>query len=51
MIRDIDRSDVVSAGIINSPFLGTIPPSRLSGGGKTLILMNFDNDHIFNASF
>ncbi len=51
MIRDIDKSEVVSAGIIDSPFLGAIPPGRLSGGVKTLILMNFDNDHMFNASF
>ncbi len=51
MIKDIDKSEVVSAGIIDSPFLGPIPPIRLSGGVKTLILMNYDNDHMFNASF
>ena len=34
-----------------SPFLGSIPPLRLSGGVKTLILMNHDSDHVFNASF
>ncbi len=51
MIRDIDKSEVVNSGIIESPFLGPIPPVRLSGGVKTLILMNYDGEHIFNASF
>ena len=51
MIQDIDRSRVVGAGLIESPFLGSIPPLRLSGGVKTLILMNHDSDHVFNASF
>ena len=36
--------------MIDSPFLGPIPPERLSGGVKTLILMQNDPDHIFNAS-
>ena len=36
--------------MIDSPFLGSIPVERLSGGVKTLILMNNDSEHIFNAS-
>lgn len=51
MVRDVDKSEVVGAGIIESPFLGPIPPVRLSGGVKTLILMNFDDKYVFNASF
>lgn len=50
MIKDIDGSEVVGARLIDSPFLGPIPTERLSGGVKTLILMNFDSEHIFNAS-
>lgn len=50
MIKDIDGSEVKGARLIDSPFLGAIPTERLSGGVKTLILMNFDTDHIFNAS-
>ena len=50
MIKDIDGSEVVGPRVIDSPFLGSIPTERLSGGVKTLILMNFDNEHIFNAS-
>ena len=50
MIKDIDGSDVVGPRLIDSPFLGAIPTERISGGVKTLILMNNDTDHIFNAS-
>ena len=50
MIKDIDGSDVIGPRAIDSPFLGSISTERLSGGVKTLILMKFDSDHIFNAS-
>ena len=50
MIKDIDGSEVVETGLIESPFLGTIPAERLSGSVKTLILMKHDTDHVFNAS-
>ena len=50
MIKDIDGSDVVGPRLIDSPYLGAIPVERLSGGVKTLILMKFDSEHIFNAS-
>ena len=50
MIKDVDGSTVVSPRLIDSPFLGPIPTERLSGGVKTLILMYFDDEHIFNAS-
>lgn len=50
MIRDIDKSEVISEGVIDSPVLGKIPPEKLSGGVKTLILLKFEPDEIFNAS-
>ena len=50
MIKDIDRSEVKNSNIIESPFLGLISPERLSGGVKTLILMQNDTEQIFNAS-
>ena len=37
MIKDIDGSEVKGPCMIDSPFLGPIPPERLSGGVKTLI--------------
>ncbi len=50
IIKDIDKSEVVSAHVIESPVLGAITPTELSGGVKTLLLMAFDNSKIFNAS-
>ena len=50
MILDIDKSKVISDGAIDSPVLGIIPPTSLSGGVKTLILIDHITDKIFNAS-
>lgn len=50
MILDIDKSKVLSSGAIESPVLGIIPPTSLSGGVKTLILISHVSDKIFNAS-
>ena len=50
LIREIDKSEVIGPHLIESPFLGPIPPEKLSGGVKTLILVNNDPEHIFNAS-
>ena len=50
MIRDIDKSEVVGPHLIESPFLGPISTEKLSGGVKTLILVNNDDNHVFNAS-
>ena len=50
MIKDVDRSDVVSARVIDSPVLGGISPRELSGGVKTLICIYRMPDKIFNAS-
>lgn len=51
MIKDIDKSEVVSSRIIDSPVLGPITPKELSGGVKTLMLLAFDDSgKIFNGS-
>lgn len=50
IIKDVDDSDVLSGECIKSPVLGQIPPERLSGGVKTLLLMLNEPDKIFNAS-
>lgn len=50
MIQDVDKSKVVNGNVIDSPFLGMITPEQLSGGVKTLILIEKDRKHIFNAS-
>ena len=39
MVSDVDSTDWVSGEVFQSPVLGAIPPSELSGGVKALILM------------
>ena len=50
MVRDVDQSEIIGPHLVQSPFLGAIPPEKLSGGVKTLILIANDHNHIFNAS-
>ena len=50
MIKDIDKSTVLSNGAIESPVLGIISPEQLSGGVKTLILINNDLNNVFCAN-
>lgn len=50
MILDVDKSLVLGNGAIDSPALGVIAPVNLSGGVKTLILIDKVPDKIFNAS-
>ena len=46
----MDQSTVLDSGVIDSPVLGKISPIGLSGGVKTLILVKFDKDKVFNVS-
>lgn len=50
MILDIDKSEVISPTLINSPVFGSMSPVQLSGGVKTLMLIAYDKKHVFNAS-
>ena len=51
IIQDVDKSEVVSANLIDSPVLGAISPKELSGGVKTLLLIaNDKSGNVFNAS-
>lgn len=50
MIVDVDKSKVLASGVIDSPVLGKIPPTSLSGGVKTLILIKNRPDKVFNAT-
>ena len=50
MIRDVDKSEVISSSIIDSPILGPIPPVTLSGGVKTLILLLKEDSVKFNIT-
>lgn len=50
IIKKVDSSEVIDAQAIKSPVLGIIPPSDLSGGVKTLLLIKNCPDKVFNAS-
>lgn len=50
VIKKIDKSEVLDSNAIKSPVLGIIPPERLSGGTKTLLLIKNKPDMVFNAS-
>lgn len=50
MVLDVDKSVILGNAVIDSPVLGKIPPTSLSGGVKTLILMKFEPEKIMNAS-
>lgn len=50
MIFDVDKSIVLDSAVIDSPAMGKIAPTSLSGGVKTLILMKNERSKIFNAS-
>lgn len=50
MIRDVDKSEVIDSRTILSPIFGNMSPRRLSGGTKTLILLDNDRRKIFNVS-
>lgn len=50
MIKSVDKSTVLGGKVIDSPYLGLIPPTGLSGGVKTLILIQNEPKTVFNAS-
>ena len=50
VIKSVDKSVVLGPHAIESPVLGVIPPERLAGGTKTLLLIKNKPDMIFNAS-
>lgn len=50
MILDVDKSVVLGNGVIDSPVMGKIAPTSLSGGMKTLILIKNMPEKVFNAS-
>lgn len=47
MIFDIDKSKIISSSCIESPIFGQIPPTKLSGGVKALILMLKTDEEIY----
>ncbi|MBD5137595.1 MAG: DUF4869 domain-containing protein [Lachnospiraceae bacterium] len=50
MIYEVDKSTVLEGAVIDSPIMGKIAPTALSGGVKTLILIKNVPSKVFNAS-
>ena len=50
VIKAVDKSEVISARLIDSMALGPIPVTDLSGGTKTLLLIKNEPEKVFNAS-
>lgn len=50
MVREVDNTEYVSGSVFDSPVLGKIPPERLSGGVKTLIMIYKMPEKIFDAT-
>jgi hypothetical protein len=50
VIKSIDKGTVVGPNAIDTKILGIIPPEKLSSGTKTLLLMYFMPQNIYNAS-
>ena len=48
MVLDIDKSEVISPFCINSPVLGQIAPTYLSGGVKSIIMMLKQKEYIMD---
>lgn len=50
VIKAIDRGVVLGPNAIETKILGIIPPEKLSSGTKTVLLMHFMPEKIYNAS-
>ena len=50
IIKDIDKSEVIDEKTIASPIFGNMSPKKLSGGTKTLLIIDIDSKNVFNAS-
>ncbi len=50
IIKSIDRAIVLSPNAVDSKVLGVIPVTQISGGLKTLLLLQHDHSKIFNVS-
>lgn len=50
MIKSIDKATVLSVNAVDSKALGVIPVTKISGGLKTLLLLQHDHTQIYNVS-
>lgn len=49
VVQEIDKSELVSPEAVDSPWLGIIPITSISGGAKQLIMANAASNIVFNG--
>lgn len=50
IIKSVDKGVVLGPNAIETKILGIIPPEKLSSGTKTLLLLLFDAENVYNAT-
>lgn len=50
IVEKIDKSKLISPKIVDSPWLGIIPITQISGGAKELIMMNNIQDVVYDGN-
>ena len=50
ILKDIDKAEVLGPQAVKSKALGVIPMTKISGGAKTLLLIDHMPEKVFNAS-
>lgn len=50
IIKSVDRGVVLGPNAVETKVLGIIPPEKLSSGTKTLLLMLFAPQNVYNAT-
>lgn len=43
VVRAIDKSELISKNLVQSPVIGAVPPKFLSGGTKSLLILRFSD--------
>lgn len=43
VVREIDKSELISKNLVQSPVIGAVPPKFLSGGAKSLLILRFSD--------
>lgn len=49
VVQEIDKSKLISPEAVDSPWLGVIPITSISGGAKQLIMANAASNIVFNG--
>ena len=43
VVREIDKSELISKNLVQSPVIGAVQPKFLSGGAKSLLILRFSD--------